>query len=59
MKPGIAHKSRFPFKIKVSPIRWSNAIYATALIAVSKIDIKNIALFAFTKGPDKNAIQSK
>jgi len=51
-------QSRFPFKIKASPIRVKRHLCHCGY-GSTKIDRKNVALFAFTKGPDQNAIQSR
>jgi hypothetical protein len=59
VNPGIAHEVFVPFKVKRSPIRWENAIQVTAVTAAPKTDKKNVALFAFTKGPDQNAMPVK
>src|SRR5918911_3587532 len=57
VKPGIAH-GFFP-SINRSPIRWEKAIQLTAVTAAPKTDMKKVALFAFTKGPDQNAMPLK
>jgi hypothetical protein len=59
VNPGIAHEAFVPFNTKRSPIRWENAIQVTAVTAAPKTDMKNVALFAFTKGPDQNAMPVK
>src|SRR5919198_1098553 len=59
VKPGIAHDFFSPSKTNMSPIRWENAIQVTAVIAAPKTDIQNVALFAFTKGPDQKAMPVK
>ena len=45
--------------LNMSPIKCENAIHATAVIAAPNIEIKRVTLFAFTKGPDQNAIPVK
>jgi hypothetical protein len=57
VNPGIDH-GFFPSTNR-SPMRWENAIQLTAVTAAPKTDMKNVALFAFTKGPDQNAMPVK
>jgi hypothetical protein len=59
VKPGIAQELVIPSRINKSPIRWASAIHVTAVAAAPKTDKKKVALFAFTKGPDHNAIPVK
>src|SRR5918995_3271743 len=56
VKPGIAHELATPSSINMSPIRCENAIQVNAVMAAPKTEIKKVALFALTKGPDQNAI---
>ncbi len=56
VKPGIAHELATPSSTKRSPIRCEKAIHVKAVMAAPKTEMKKVALFALTNGPDQNAI---
>ncbi len=54
VKPGMAHPP--PPSTNISPIKCENAIHTNAVMAAPKTEIKKVALFALTNGPDQNAM---
>jgi hypothetical protein len=56
VNPGMAHPPVVPPRRNMSPIRCENAIQVKAVIAAPNTEIKKVALFALTNGPDQNAI---
>src|SRR5215208_5113041 len=56
VNPGMAHPPAGPPRTNMSPIRCENAIQVNAVIAAPNTEIKKVALFALTNGPDQNAI---